>query len=268
VTMMLSPDLLDRRALALLALVDMFGTPIVSPVTVTAAGVRVLAKREGRIAVLEAPGFAAHASAFAAPPATPALRSKHIALDLTPIDGTLLPRRHVLRLPRNADPALKSDPLSLFQAEKIVFSAAPPVRMSGNACIVRVSVRRDDGACIEHALVRARSADSVHTAWALTDAAGEAALVFPALPISFPGGGGTTLAAIGGSVIVTVDPTVARFTDPAELGEARRAAASRTVDHPDPDAIAAANAPVFAAGTSVQLSAGTQPAVALQWTAP
>lgn len=268
-TMMLTPDLLDRRALALIALVDPFGRPVLSPVGIAAPGVRVIAKREGRFAILEAPGFAAHSAAFVAPPAAPALRSRSVALDLTPVDPELLPRRFVLRLPRNPDPDLRSDPLSLFQPETVELSASPRVRADGNACILRVSVRRgSDGAAVGNALVRARTADPAFAAWALTDAAGEAALVFPALPTAFAGPGGTTSAEIAASVVVHADPAVARFADPARLDEARRAAASRTEGHADPDALAAANPADFAAGASVQLSAGTQPALALTWTAP
>ena len=268
-TMMLNPDLLDRRALALLALVDPFGRPVRSPVAIAAPGVRVVAKREGRIAVLDAPGLAAHSAAFAGPPAAPALRSGNVALDLTPADAALLPRRFVLRLPRNPDPQLKDDPLSLFQPEVVELPASPRVRVDGNACILRVSVRRaSDGARVGNALVRARTADPAFSAWALTDAAGEAALVFPALPISFPGPGGTTSATIPASVLVHADPGVASFAGPDRLAGARRAAAGRTEGHADPDSIAAANPPDFAAGASIDLAAGTQPALALEWAAP
>lgn len=267
--MMLVPDRLDRRALALIALVDPFGRPVRSPVAVASPGVRVVGKPEGRMAILEAPGLTAHSAAFAVPPGSPALRSKSIALDLTPADRELLPRRFVLRLPRNPDPAGKDNPLSLFQPETVALSASPRTRMDGNACILRASVRRSPGgACVENALVRARTADGAFTAWALTDAAGEAALIFPALPMSFAGPGGTTSASIAAKVVVHADPASARFADPGRLADARRASATRTEDHADPDAIASANAANFAGGTSVQLAAGREPSVALQWTAP
>ena len=267
--MMLAPDLLDRRALALIALVDPYGRPVRSPVSIAADGVRFVGKPEGRLAILEAPGFEAHSAAFAAPPGRPALRSKSIPLDLTPTDRELLPRRFVLRLPRNPDPAAKDNPQSLFQPETVTLSASPRTRMDGNACILRASVRRkSDGARVENALVRARTADGNLTASALTDAAGEAALIFTALPLSFAGPGGTTSRSTAASVVVHADPASARFTDPARLAEARRASSTRTRDHADPDAIAAANAANFAGGTTVQVAAGTEPSVELQWTAP
>lgn len=268
-TMMLAPDLLDRRALALIAVIDPFGRPVHSSIAIAAVGVRVVAKQQGRIAVIEAPGLAAHSAAFEAPPSTPALRSQQIALDLTPVDRGLLSRRFVLRLPRNPDPAQKDDPLSLFQPERVMLSAAPCIGMDGNACIVRVSVRRStDDACVENALVRAQAEDDAFAAWALTDPAGEAALVFPALPIAFAGPGGTTASGIAATIVVHIDPASVRFADPGNLIEARRAAAGRIRGHADPDAIAIANPTDFAAGDSVRLSAGTQPTLTVQWTAP
>ena len=43
--MMLAPDLLDRRALALIAVIDPFERPVHSPIAIAAAGVRVVAKQ-------------------------------------------------------------------------------------------------------------------------------------------------------------------------------------------------------------------------------
>lgn len=267
-TLMLSPDLLDRRALALLALTDGYGLPLAGPVTLAGDGVRFVGKRGGQIVILDAPGFADYTVEFTAPPAAPAVRSKTLTIDLTPSDPAVLPRRVALKLPRDPDPAKKDDPKSLFQAEAVRFSASPRVRLDGNACVLRASVtRQSDGAFVENALVRARTADGKHEAWGLTDAAGQAALVFAALPISFAGAGGTPSQTIEAKVVVHADAASARFADAATLGAARRAAAVRREDHADPDVIAA-QAPAFAGGQAVQLSAGSQPAVALQWSAP
>lgn len=268
-TMMLSPDLLDRRAIALLALVDGFGAPVAGPVAIAADGVRTVGKTLGRIAVLEAPGFADYTAAFALPPAAPAVGSRTLVLDLTPGDPGVLPRRLSLRLPRNPDPAQRDNPASLFQPVRVELSPSPRVAANGNACILRASVHRaGDGAMVENALVRARSADGAHTAWTLTDASGEAALVFPALPVSFTGPGGTPSRTIACSVLVHADPVVARFAMPATLAAARTAAAARQEDHADPDAIAAANPANFDGGEEVLIAAGSQPAIALEWAAP
>lgn len=267
-TLMLSPDLLDRRALALLALTDGYGGALDGPVSVVGAGVRSIGKRGGQIVILDAPGLAAYAASFAAPPATPAVRSKTLVIDLTPVHPAVLPRRLTLKLPRDPDPAKKDDPLSLFQPERVTLSASPRVRADGNACVLRASVtRKSDGAFVENALVRAKTDDGKFETWALTDPSGEAALVFPGLPISFPGAGGKPSPTIACAVVVHADPATARFATEATLGAARHAAATRREGHADPDAIAA-QAPNFPAGKTVPLSAGSQPAIALQWTAP
>lgn len=265
---MLAPDLLDRRALALLALTDGYGRVLGGPVSVMGAGVRAIGKHGGQIVILDAPGFAAHTASFAAPPASPAVRSKTLVIDLTPADPAVLPRRLSLKLPRDPDPAKKDDPQSLFQPQPVPLSASPRVRADGNACVLRASVtRKSDGAFVENALVRAKTDDGKFEAWGLTDPSGEAALVFPGLPISFPGAGGKPSPTIACSVVVHADPATARFATEATVAAARRAAATRREGHADPDTLAA-QAPNFAAGKAVQLSAGSQPAIALQWTAP
>ena len=63
-TMMLSPDLLDRRALALIALVDQFGRPLAGPAQLTGEGLRNVAKPGGLWAVLACSGLEAHVFAF------------------------------------------------------------------------------------------------------------------------------------------------------------------------------------------------------------
>ena len=82
--MMLTPDLLDRRALALLRMVDVHGRPVAGPVRIEGEGVRTVAKAPGHFAVLAAAGFEDHVAAFLAPPAAPALQSRNVAIDLTP----------------------------------------------------------------------------------------------------------------------------------------------------------------------------------------
>ena len=266
---MLAPDLLDRRALALISLVDAFGRPVDGPVRIVGDGVRTVAKGNGRFAVLEAAGLDAHTASFAAPPATPALRSRHVQIDLTPGVGEAAPRRFDLRLPRDPDPDNADDAESLFQPAVIEMLPSTRTRQTGSACLVRVTVvRDDDGRTVENALVRGRSDNGQFTARALTDARGEACLVFPAMPLAFPGAGANVEPDLPGRVIVTVDPDTARFHAPAELGAAVAAAAGRTSGHADPDAFAAAAAGAFAAGAAVRLAAGRQPSLTIEWQEP
>ncbi|WP_309751378.1 hypothetical protein [Novosphingobium sp.] len=268
-TMMLAPDLLDRRALAQLALIDPNGQPFEGGVEIANDDLRTVNKTGGRIALLGAPGFAAYTAAFAQVPGAPATGSKSIAIDLNPASRAVMPRRITLKLPRSADPAQADTAESIFRPVIVVFSASPRTAMQPGACILRASVRRaSDGAMVENAVVRARSADGKHTAWALTDPAGEAALVFPALPVSFAGAGGTPSPAIACAVVVHADPASARFANPETLAGARAAAAARRTGHVDPDALMAAHPADFAGAQTVSIAASSQPAVTLNWTAP
>ena len=266
-TMMLAPDLLDRRALARLVLRDSFGRTVRSPVLVTGEGVRTLVKADGTIAVLDAPGFAAHAAAFAAPPATPATGSRSIGLAIMPAEPRLQGRRFVLKLPRDADPANAAQADSLFRPVEITLLASPLQRREALACVVRVTVRRkSDGALVGNALVRARSDSGQFEAMAVTDRLGEAALVFANLPVAFPGAGATADAALAAKAIVKVVPAKAVFT-PAETASAG-GVSSRDAGIVDPDDLAGGAAPSFAGGTPFKLSAGTEPALALEWKQP
>lgn len=268
-TMMLSPDLLDRRALALLSLVDPTGRPPSGPVRIEGVGVRTTAKGAGLVGVLAAPGLEAHERSFAAAPAAPAKGSLAVPLDITPTDRRLAPRRFVLRLPRDPDPAHKAAADSLFAAQVVQLLPSPNATGVGSACVLRVSVRRTtDGAMVENALVRARSDNGQMTTMALTDAAGEAALVFPFVPMTFPGGGGSVNRSLPGKAVVHADPASARFHTAATLSAARQAAAARIRDHADPDKLADQFPPNFASGASIAITAGAQPSLALTWSAP
>jgi hypothetical protein len=265
---MLAPDVLDRRALALLRLTDVFGRAVAGPVRIEGEGVRTFAKASGDFAVLAAAGLEEHVSAFLAPPAAPALLSRHVAIDLTPAARDVAPRRFDLRLPR--DPAMGNadQPDSLFRPIEIEMLPSPGARTSGSACAVRVAVRRkDDGRLVAYALVRARSDNGQFTARAVTDARGEACLVFPTLPLAFPGAGAAVQPDLPARVVATVDPEVARFHRPTEAAAAFEADAMRTINHPDPDAIGA-EAPDFDEGTEVRLSAGRAPGIVVEWEQP
>ena len=98
-TMMLSPDLLDRRALALLLPLDVYGHPAGNQLLVRGDGIVSVRKRDGSLAILEAPGFEDYCASFA-PPSSPAPGSKAIAMDLEPVTSDRSPRRFNLRLPR------------------------------------------------------------------------------------------------------------------------------------------------------------------------
>ena len=263
---MLAPDLLDRRALALIRLVDVYGRPLAGPARIEGEGLRTVAKGEGAFAILAAAGLEAHESAFEAPPVGPAVGSRHVQLDVTPADPAAAPRGFDLRLPRDPDPAHALQPASLFQAEPVEMLPSARARLAGSACAVRVAVtRKDDGRLVENALVRARSDDGLFAARAVTDARGEACLIFPVLPLAFTGAGANVQPDLPARVVVHAGAPSARFHAPSEVQAAVAAAAARTAGHADPDALAAAFSADFQSGTPVQLAAGRERSLNIEW---
>jgi hypothetical protein len=266
--MMVSPDLLDRRALALLRLVDVHGRPVAGPVRIAGDGVRTIAKAPGSFALLAAAGLEAHEPAFLAPPPAPALRSRPVLIDLTPSSRNLAPRRFDLRLPRDPDPAHREAPESLFQPVDIEMLPATGATPGAGGCAVQTTVRRAvDGRLVEHALVRGRADNGQFTARAVTDARGEACLVFPALPLAFPGAGANVQPDLPARIVATVDAETARFHTPQEADAAFAAAAFRTEGHPDPDALGAAE-PDFDEGEEIRLAAGRTRSIVIEWEEP
>jgi hypothetical protein len=263
---MLAPDLLDRRALALLRLVDAWGRPVTGPVAIEGPGVRAVAKGEGRFAILAAAGLEAYTAQFVAPPAPPAIASVQVALDLTPADRTVAPRRFGLRLPRDPAPAHAAEAGSLFQPVEIELLPSARAALSGSACAIRITVRRkDDKRLVENALVRGRSDNGLFAARAMTDARGEACLIFPTLPLAFTGQGANVEPDLAARVVAHAEPVTARFHRPEALVAAAAAAATRTSGHADPDALGAAFTPDFASGAAVRLAAGRQASLVIEW---
>ena len=140
----------------------------------------------------------------------------------------------------------------------------PTARLVGSACALRVTVRRKNrNQFVQNALVRARTDDGQLTARGLTDARGEATLIFPTLPIAFAGEGANLHPAIEARVAVTVDEDLARFNAPVEIPLARPSAAPFV----DPDKLGSAAAD-FASGAPVTIGAGREVAREIQWTKP
>ena len=262
-TTMLSPDLLDRRALALLKPIDVYGRTAEGRLVVHADGIASVQKKDGSIALLEAPGFEDYCASFLTP-SSPGAGSKPLAIDLEPVGSEFCPRRFNLRLPRDPDPAKALDVGSLFQAVPVEMLPGPRARLEGSACALRVTVvRKSDKKLVGNALVRARTDDQQFSARGLTDARGQATLIFPALPVAFPGAGASLLAGTEAKVVVTVDPGIATFNAPPPVPRAERS----EPPFADPDEIGSAAAD-FASGAEVTIGAGRDVALTIQWTKP
>lgn len=259
---MLAPDLLDRRALAWLRPVDVYGRPLTGPLRIVGDGITAIRKKDGTIAVLGANGFDEYTASFLAP-TSPAAGSKHVALDIDSTSGEIGARRFDLTLPRDPDPAKADQPDSLFQSVAVQMLPGASARLVGSACALRVTVRRkSDKKFVENALVRAQTEDGAFSARGLTDSRGEATLIFPSLPIAFPGAGANLQPNIQARVVVTADPNSVRFNSPGSTVPERP-----VPPFIDPDELASTAAD-FPSGTAVAISAGREVPLALEWTKP
>ncbi len=265
---MLRPDLLDRRALALVQLLDALGRPLAATARMTAPALRLYAKGSGRYAVLGAAGLEDYAASFATP-AAPALRSVSLPVDIVPGDGAHLPRRFTLALPRDPDPAQRGTAASLFDAIPVALLPSPAAGIPATAAAVRVTVRkRNDGRRVAGALVRVASDNGRFTATGMTDATGEALVLIPAFPGAFPGPGAKLQDFLPGKVTAVADPARAVLVAEDGLLAAQAEAARQVAGFADPDALAAAFPAPSAGAVAIRLST-RRPAIAqAEWRAP
>lgn len=256
-------ELLDRRILACVVFVDWLGREVRSPIVIARVeGLRSFWKRPGMLIVTNAPGLSAHAEAFLAAPAQPARGSVRLTLAARPLDPGLAPRSFALALPRNRRP---DQPDSVFDPLRIVLPPTPVARIDGLAAGLRVSVTRDsDGAAIEGALVRLRPAGGLPQAVALTDAAGEALLIVPAVPLASPGAGAVMQRDVPADLDAIVVADAVRFNAAAEAVQARVAAAAMTSGFRDPDTIAGVATPA----REVRIAAGRVMTATIAWSPP
>lgn len=259
---MLSPDLLDRRALAQLRVIDVYGKAV-GPVSIQGEGIASVRKTDGTFAIVAADGFDAYTASLPAP-TSPAVGSKHFPIDLRAASGEVCARRFDLLLPRESDPTKADKPASVFRSVDIEMLPAPRARRVGSACALRVTVRRkSDKKAVENALVRAQTEDERFAARGLTNAQGEATVLFPVLPIAFPGTGANLRPDIKARVVVTADPASVRFNDAVPIPRL-------TVSAPpfvDPDELGSA-AVDFTTGTPVTIGAGRDVSLNIEWTQP
>lgn len=265
---MLHSDLLERRALALLTLIDVFGRPVLGQVHLSGPGLRIVAKGSGRHAVISAAGFSDYESAFAAPPATPAIGSKSFRIDLRPADSGLAPRSVTIKLPRDPDPAKAATAGSLFAPVPVVLLPAPQCPVPASAAALRVTVRKkNDGRRVAGALVRVSSAGGTFKARAVTDAAGEALVIVPHFPLSHTGPGGQIDSALDAKATVVADPDAVRLIADGAVAAERRAALAASGGFLDPDALEQA-LPAPGGGTNCKLSTRMIATLNLEWKNP
>ncbi len=261
---MMAPDLLDRRALGLIALVDFAGRPVAAPAMLAGDGLRFYAKGGGRYALLEAAGFADYTASFDVPPQSPAVGSKSVAVDIQLADPIHMARRATLLLPRSADPADRDKPESLFQPLRITIHPSTAAPVPATAAAVRVNVvHKTNKKLVGNALVRVRSSNGKFVGSGMTNGAGEVLILIPHFPISFTTGGATVEDSLAATVTAVADPASVMLTDPEKL----TAPPAQQAMLADPDTLAAQFA-VPAGGTAIRLSTRKIALAKLEWSPP
>jgi hypothetical protein len=264
---MLAPDILDRRALALIELVDPFGKPLSSPATISGDGVRLFAKGMGRYVLAEAAGLEKYVSSFGAVPSTPVVSSKKVILDIRPVDRSICPRQIEIALPRNPDPAQAASEGSLFEPIQIALSPSPASPIPATAAAVRATVRkRNDGRRVANALVRWVSDNGQFSGRSITDFAGEALIVVPQFPMSFTSGSNIS-DSLGGKVSAVADADLALLVSDEDIAVARAFAAAPSYPLVDPDDLASRFA-IPAGATGIGMSTRFIATADIEWRAP
>jgi hypothetical protein len=264
---MLAPDILDRRAVALLELIDPFGRPLLSPATVIGVGTRIFAKGAGRYVVKGAPEFEEYISSFDVAPPTPAVSSKKIKIEIRPSDPAISARLVELALPRNPDPAQSGNADSLFEPVRIALSPSPASPIPVTAAAARITVRkRNDGRRVANALVRWASDNGQFSGRSITDFAGEALLIVPHFPMSFTTGSNID-DGLAGKLSAVADPALALLVADDDIAHARASAGALTYPLVDPDDLASRFA-VPASATGIRLSTRSITTADIEWRAP
>jgi hypothetical protein len=184
------PDLIDRRVLGALRLVDHPTQAVIQrPLRITAENVRFVRNLSSYYVIMAAPGLAAHITEFESPPSEPDLGSVSITIRIEDIQQAYLPRITTIELPRNPDPTAADQAASLFQPVDVVMYRTPNAFTNVNWSAIRGSVFRldeqDNRIPIGGALLRViRTDDDAVLARGLSDRRGELLVTVAGIPIT------------------------------------------------------------------------------------
>jgi hypothetical protein len=184
------PDIIDRRVLGALRLVDHTTTALIRrPLQVTSDRVCFIRNRSSFYVVSSAPGLASHLTEFESVPSQPVVGSVQIAVNIADQQRTYLPRLMTIELPRNPDPAVSDQTGSLFQPMDVPMYRASNAFTNVNWSVIRGSVFRLDDQSnrrpIRGALLRViRTDDDVVLARGLSDTRGELIVTVAGIPIT------------------------------------------------------------------------------------
>ena len=187
---MRAPDIIDRRVLGALRLIDHTTEALIRrPMQLTADNVRFIRNLSSFYVISAAPGLASHLTEFASPPSQPAVGSIEISVNIADKKRTYLPRLLSIDLPRNPEPADSDQADSLFQPVDVFMYRATNAFTNINWSVIRGSVFRldaqDNRIPIRGALLRVvRSDDDAVLARGLSDTRGELLVTVAGIPIT------------------------------------------------------------------------------------
>jgi hypothetical protein len=156
---------------------------------VSSESARLVRNRQGLYVVTHAQGLEAHTRSFEAQPAVPAPGANTCTIDVQDPQKRYLPRRVILRLPRDPDPENRDSPDSLFRPHDVALYPAGTAPLSPNWSTVRVSVSagRDAQSTrpAQGSLIRIVDAgDDEVLASGISDERGEALVIVPGVPVT------------------------------------------------------------------------------------
>jgi hypothetical protein len=178
-------DLLDRRLLGAVRFVDVVtGTEVLSPLRVSAPGVRWVRNLRGWFVAASAPGLDAHTLTIDKPPAQPAPGKTPVALSVDDPTGRYLPRGASLALPRDPDPGKKEAAASLFTPAEVELYPSPTAPVSPGWAVIRASVVTKGQKPVSGALLRVSRKSGELLGRGMTDARGEGLVGIAGIPVT------------------------------------------------------------------------------------
>lgn len=177
----------DRRVLGAVRFRDaVTRLDVTAPLRVTAPGVRWIRNLRGWYVAADAPGLEAHTFSIDKPPTQPAAGKVPVALAAEDPTGTYLPRRALLTLPRDPDPAKKDNASSLFAPAEVDLFPAPAAPTMPGWAVLRVTLMTRAGKPAAGALLRVvrKGSSGELLGRGMTDARGEALVAVAGIPVT------------------------------------------------------------------------------------
>jgi len=245
-----------RRVLGAIECVDgSTGARIGEPLQLHAPGARFVRNVSGLHALVSWTPLAAHADAFAAPPAAPAIGSQALDVRITDPSGRYMPRDARMLLPRDPNPLNAASVDSLFRPQRVPMMRSATAPLGHNWSTLFINVSAGNGDALGGALIEVFDAAAASIARGVSDWRGECVLPVVGIPVTTWGDGED-------AVVVDQVPATVRVRWPGTVGT-RVAQDLVAAGRPpsrlpiiDPDNLPAVPAPIAGTPIDIQLTAG------------